>query len=320
MTSIGCTGSRASWRSSIELCKRLRLTNVASVSGDIDLTRSGRAVPGSYPRGGGEEGERRQEPPHPAQARGDRRRAASVSGGGSRPYGYEADKVTRAACGGGGRRGVRAAVAWRASRCARSSADLNERGVRDGERRRVVAAELAPDAGLAADQRPARAPRRDRRRRPSGRGSSAPRTERGSARCLRTRSGARTRPPAATCSAACSSAATAASGWSRGRGRAASAATPARRARASPAAARPTSTPTRSSSSSPRPSCTGSTRRELAARARAAPAKRARTRSAGRTKPKQRRSSSRSSPPLYGQRRDHARRVDGRPRSRSSSA
>ena len=49
-TWIACTDSRASWRRSSTLCQRLRLTNVASVSGDIDLTTGGWSVPGPYPR------------------------------------------------------------------------------------------------------------------------------------------------------------------------------------------------------------------------------------------------------------------------------
>ena len=43
----------------IDLCHRLRLTNVTSVSGDIDLTRPGGPVPGPYPGCGGSEGKRR---------------------------------------------------------------------------------------------------------------------------------------------------------------------------------------------------------------------------------------------------------------------
>ncbi len=123
---------------------------------------------------------------------------------------------------------------------------------RVGERRRVVAAELAADARLAAHQRPAGASRRDRRQGRLARRSSAPEEERGSVRCLPIRSGGRTRPRAATCWVACSSAVIAVSGWSRGRGREASAAMPARAGQRSRAAARPTSMPTRSSGSSPR--------------------------------------------------------------------
>ena len=51
---------------------------------------------------------------------------------------------------------------WRVSACGRSS-DLNGRGVQTASGGRVVAAELAPDAWLGADQWPARAPGRDRR-------------------------------------------------------------------------------------------------------------------------------------------------------------
>ena len=122
-------------------------------------------------------------------------------------------------------------------------ADLNERGVTSASGGQWAPQTSAPDARLAADQRPARAQGRDRRRRRSGRRSSA--AEDGAKiRALLADPERRTnKAPAATCSAGCSSAATAASGWSRGRARMGSAATPARRGRGSPAAARPTSTP-----------------------------------------------------------------------------
>ena len=138
-------------------------------------------LPRSYPRCGGHAGERRQEPPHPAQARG-ARASGKPSGGGSRPYGYEADKVT-----------VRPAEAAIVEECAQPLPALASRSLDrarperarrpDGERWRVVAAASAPDARLAADQRAARAPRRDRRRRRSGRRSSATRTSGRSGRC-----------------------------------------------------------------------------------------------------------------------------------------
>ena len=67
----------------------------------------------------------------------------------------------RAACGGGHRGRVCAAALAREP--VRSIAqDLNERGIPAATGGAVVAAELAPDAGLATDKRPARPPRRDR--------------------------------------------------------------------------------------------------------------------------------------------------------------
>ena len=313
MTSIGCIGSRASWRRSSSCAQRLRLTNVASVSGDIDLTTPDgqfqARILGAVAKKESDDKSRRIRRKHEEIAA-----SGKVSGGGSRPYGYEADKVT-----------VRAAEAAIVEECAqrllagepvRSIArDLNERGVTVGERRRVVAAELAPDARLAADQRPARAQRRDRR--DGGLARDHQRDGRRADPCAarRTRSGARTRARAAICSAGCLSVAIAASGWSPGRARAVSAATPARRGRASPAAARPTSTPTRSSAfvteavlhrlDSPR----------VAAQPRAAAAQRTRREALAATRSSRRRRSSPSSPTATGRRRDLDGRVAGRPQA-----
>jgi DNA invertase Pin-like site-specific DNA recombinase len=50
----------------IDLCQRLGMTNVASVSGDIDLTTADGQFQARILGACGQEGERRQEPPHPA--------------------------------------------------------------------------------------------------------------------------------------------------------------------------------------------------------------------------------------------------------------
>ena len=52
----------------IDLCERARLTNVASVSGDIDLTTAEGQFQARILGSGGEEVERRYEPPDSAQA------------------------------------------------------------------------------------------------------------------------------------------------------------------------------------------------------------------------------------------------------------
>jgi site-specific DNA recombinase len=111
----------------IDLCQRLRLTHVASASGDIDLTTPDgqfqARILGAVAKKESDDKSRRIRRKHEEIAANGR-----VSGGGSRPYGYEADKVT-----------VRAAEAAVVKECAqrllagepvRSIAkDLNERGV-----------------------------------------------------------------------------------------------------------------------------------------------------------------------------------------------
>jgi site-specific DNA recombinase len=111
----------------IERCARLRLTNVASVSGDIDLTTSDgqfqARILGAVAKKESDDKSRRIRRKHEEIAAN-----GKVSGGGSRPYGYEADKLT-----------VRPAEAAIVAECAKRllvgvpvrtvAADLNERGV-----------------------------------------------------------------------------------------------------------------------------------------------------------------------------------------------
>ena len=77
----------------IELCSRLRLTNVASVSGDIDLTTPDgqfqARILGAVAKKESDDKSRRIRRKHEEIAANGR-----VSGGGSRPYGYEHDKKT----------------------------------------------------------------------------------------------------------------------------------------------------------------------------------------------------------------------------------
>src|SRR5207247_3467669 len=111
----------------IDLCQRLRLTNVASVSGDIDLTTPDgqfqARILGAVAKKESDDKSRRIRRKHEELALN-----GKVSGGGSRPYGYEADKLT-----------VRPAEAAVVKDCARRllagepvrsiAADLNKRGV-----------------------------------------------------------------------------------------------------------------------------------------------------------------------------------------------
>jgi site-specific DNA recombinase len=77
----------------IDLCARLQLTNVASVSGDIDLTRADgqfhARILAAVARKESDDKSRRIRRKHEELAV-----SGKVSGGGSRPYGYEVDKVT----------------------------------------------------------------------------------------------------------------------------------------------------------------------------------------------------------------------------------
>lgn len=77
----------------IDLCQRLRLTTVASVSGDIDLTTPDgqfqARILGAVAKKESDDKSRRIRRKHEELALN-----GKVSGGGSRPYGYEADKLT----------------------------------------------------------------------------------------------------------------------------------------------------------------------------------------------------------------------------------
>ncbi len=111
----------------IDLCGRLRLTNVASVSGDIDLTTADgqfqARILGAVAKKESDDKSRRIRRKHEELAA-----SGKVSGGGSRPYGYEADKMT-----------LRPAEAAIVSECAKRllagepvrsiTRNLNERGV-----------------------------------------------------------------------------------------------------------------------------------------------------------------------------------------------
>ena len=318
-TSTGCTGSRRELEAFIDVCEELRRRR----PGVGDAARSTLPTPdgqfqarilGAVAKKESDDKSRRIRRKHEEIAAN-----GKVSGGGSRPYGYEADKVT-----------VRPAEAAVVAECAKRSAcgrvgaldrarSERARGA-DGDaagsgRRRACA-----DARLAADQRPARPQRRDRRdgglaRDHQRRGRSAR-----SGRCSRTRSGARTRRRAATCSAACLSVATAASGWSRGPARRSAPLCLRERRRASPAAARPTSTPTTSSGSSPRPSCTGSTRRELQRAWSGGSAAHPDARALAGRRAEAAQAQLDELAAAYGERRDLDGRVDAPPASRSSSA
>ena len=76
----------------IDLCQRLRLTNVASVSGEIDLTTSEgqfqARILGAVAKKESDDKSRRIRRKHLEIAA-----SGGVSGGGSRPYGYEPDKL-----------------------------------------------------------------------------------------------------------------------------------------------------------------------------------------------------------------------------------
>src|SRR5205823_14429017 len=77
----------------IDLCQGLRLTDVASVSGDIDLTTADgqfqARILGAVAKKESDDKSRRIRRKHEDIAL-----KGGVSGGGSRPYGCEADKVT----------------------------------------------------------------------------------------------------------------------------------------------------------------------------------------------------------------------------------
>jgi site-specific DNA recombinase len=77
----------------IDVCRRLELTNVTSVAGDIDLTtpegQFQARILGAVAAKESDDKSRRIRRKHEELAH-----AGKVSGGGPRPYGYEADKVT----------------------------------------------------------------------------------------------------------------------------------------------------------------------------------------------------------------------------------
>jgi site-specific DNA recombinase len=111
----------------IALCQKLGLTNVASVSGDIDLTTAEgqfqARILGAVAKKESDDKSRRIRRKHLEIASEGR-----VSGGGSRPYGYEPDKVT-----------IRPAEAAVVAECAKRllagdpvrsiAQDLNQRGI-----------------------------------------------------------------------------------------------------------------------------------------------------------------------------------------------
>jgi DNA invertase Pin-like site-specific DNA recombinase len=111
----------------IDLCQQLRLTHVASASGDIDLTTADgqfqARILAAVAKKESDDKSRRIQRKHL-----DKAVKGEVSGGGSRPYGYESDKVT-----------LRPAEAAVVAECARRllagepvrtiARDLNERGV-----------------------------------------------------------------------------------------------------------------------------------------------------------------------------------------------
>ncbi len=77
----------------IDVCRRLGLTNVTSVAGDIDLTTPGgqfqARILGAVAAKESDDKSRRIRRKHEELAQ-----AGKISGGGSRPYGYEDDKMT----------------------------------------------------------------------------------------------------------------------------------------------------------------------------------------------------------------------------------
>jgi len=143
----------------IDLCQRTK-TRLATVSGGVDLsTHEGQLIAriqGAVARKESDDKSRRIRRKHEEIAN-----AGKVSGGGSRPYGYEADKRT-----------VRPEETDVIRECARRALagdslrsiciDLNARGVAHGEREAVDVADAQADADVGPDQRPARASRRDR--------------------------------------------------------------------------------------------------------------------------------------------------------------
>ena len=242
------------------------------------------------------------------------RPSGKVSGGGSRPYGYEADKVT-----------VRPAEAAIVAECAerflggRVAALDRGRPERARGARPSTGGEWSPQT-LAADARPrpgsAASASTTARSSPTAEwpaiitpsetaqiramlADPERRTNKAARRYLLARP-ARLQP------------------LRRAAGRAAARGRPAplrlrEGRRASPAAARPTSPPTRSSGSSSRPCCTGSTRpssRAAVERQHDRPGHR----SAGTSSSKPTRRSSRSSPTAYGEQRDHDGASGARPR------
>ena len=147
----------------IELCQRLRLTNVTSVSGDIDLTRSDgqfqARILGAVAKKESDDKSRRIRRKHEELA--PQRQGRRVAAADLRLRGGQADACVPAEA--AIDPGVRAAGFLAGESLRSIVADLNERGVPTASGGELVAADAAPDARLAADQRPARAQRRDRR-------------------------------------------------------------------------------------------------------------------------------------------------------------
>ena len=171
-----CIGIRASWRISSDLCPRASVTKLATVSGDLDLsTHEGQLItpiPGAVAL----EGERRQEPPHPAQARRARalpRQASRVAA--SHPYGYEPDQAhpsCREEADGDPR--VARARRWPRDSLAPSAGLQRRAASRPSPAKPWAPPSLARILIVAADQRRARIIARSWRWR-SGRRSSPPR-------------------------------------------------------------------------------------------------------------------------------------------------
>ena len=242
-------GNRASWRRSSTCASELRRDELGSVTGEIDLaTHIGQLMArilGGLARKESDDKSQRIRRKHEeiaAERQGLRRRQPPL-----RLRGRQGDRARR---GGGDREGVRAAAACgRAGALDRARPERARRHVGDGRR-------WSPQSCAGCSASPRISGQREHH------GEIVANAEwpaiisaDGGAkiRALLAEPGAaheQGRPPLPARRAA-ASAATAASGWSPGRARAASAAMPARRGRASAAAARPTSTPTRSSSSWP---------------------------------------------------------------------
>ena len=199
---------------------------MATVSGDVDLsTHEGQLmarIQGAVARKESDDKSRRIRRKHEELAD-----AGKASGGGSRPYGYEEDKVTI-------RQDEAEVVRELASRVLAGDSlkalcrDFSARGITTAQGKEWSTAGDPADAVVGPDQRPARAPWRDRGARRSGRRSLRRRRRRSCARSSSTPTGARTGPAGATCCRAFCVAATAERSSTRGHATITSAATCAR--------------------------------------------------------------------------------------------
>jgi DNA invertase Pin-like site-specific DNA recombinase len=140
----------------IDLCRKLGLTNVTSVAGDIDLTtpegQFQARILGAVAAKESEDKSRRIQRKHEELAQ-----AGKVSGGGSRPYGYDDDKLTvRESEAVVIRECVARLLAGEALRSI--STDLTRRGIRTS-----TGAEWAPTSLGRTLQRPRYAGQRDRK-------------------------------------------------------------------------------------------------------------------------------------------------------------